>query len=106
MSGAFEYELDLKVLEAVIRRLPDTFDTYDVSRHPDVMAAHTVLASHRAWHSVVNLFLSRQERLLEALPSRRRGMPMWRRIKRPHSFDLLDAPTATHNFAVNPLRGA
>jgi hypothetical protein len=93
MSASSEYAFDLAVVEAVIRRLPETFDTYDVSQHPEMIRAHALLATHRAWHSVVGMCLARQVRGLEPLPSRRRGMQMWRKVKAAPSLDDLSAPT-------------
>jgi hypothetical protein len=93
MTVSTEYEFDLSVVEAVIRRLPETFDTYDVSQHPDMIRAHTLLSTHRAWHSVVGMCLARQIRGLEPLPARRRGMQMWRKVKQAPTLDDLSAPT-------------
>ena len=98
MQAGSEYELDMAVVEAVIRRLPDTFDTYDVSRHPEMIRAHAVLSAHRAWHSVVGLCLARHVRSLEAMPALRQGVQMWRKIKRAPSYDDLAAPTRTHSY--------
>ena len=81
MAGTSEYEFDIAVVEAVLRRLPETFDTYDVSQHPDMIRAHAALSSHRAWHNVVSLCLSKHIRGLEALPARRRGVQMWRKTR-------------------------
>jgi hypothetical protein len=79
MANASEYEFDIAVVEAVIRRLPETFDTNDVAQDPEMIAAHAALSMHRAWTSVVGLCLAKQIRGLEELAMGRHGAQMWRK---------------------------
>ena len=50
--------IDIAVVRRVLAKLPESITTYDLSRHPDMMAAHARLSDDPAWNARVGKFLS------------------------------------------------
>jgi hypothetical protein len=52
--------IDIAVVRRVLATLSESITTYDLSRHPDMKAAHAGLADERGWNARVGKFLSQR----------------------------------------------
>ena len=50
-----DYNMD--TMQSVVNRLPEEFNTYDVSKHPDMLEAHLRVVNHRNYHALVGKLL-------------------------------------------------
>lgn len=53
---------DMDVMQSVVNGLPEEFNTYDVSKHPQMLEAHQHVVDHRNYHALVGKLLKNDTR--------------------------------------------
>lgn len=55
-------DYDIDVIRSVVNDLPEGFNTYDVSQHPEMLRAHQHINHHHSYHALVGKLLKNPRR--------------------------------------------